>query len=88
MSSVLAEATRLAPALREASVVETRVGFRPISADRAPMLGPLKQFPNVFVATGHGGYGIEVGPYSGALVAELIAGQRPAVDLSPFVPER
>ena len=88
VSTVLAEATRLAPALRDATVLETRVGFRPISADRAPMLGPLKQFPNVFVATGHGGYGIEVGPYSGALVAELIVGHSPAVDLSAFAPER
>lgn len=88
VSSVLAEATRLAPALCDASVLETRVGFRPVSADRAPLLGPLKQFPNVFVATGHGGYGIEVGPYSGALIAELIAGREPELDLSPFAPER
>jgi D-amino-acid dehydrogenase len=88
VSAVLAEATRLAPALREATLLETRVGLRPISADRAPLLGPLREFPNVFVATGHGGYGIEVGPYSGALVAELIAGHRPALDLSPFDPER
>ena len=57
-------------------------------ADRAPLLGPLKELPNVFVATGHGGYGIEVGPYSGALVAELIAGRTPAIDLSPFAPGR
>jgi D-amino-acid dehydrogenase len=88
VSAVLAEATRLAPALRDASVLETRVGFRPVSADRAPLLGALKQHPNVFVATGHGGYGIEVGPFSGALLADLIAGHPPAIDLSPFAPER
>jgi len=88
VSSVLAEATRLAPALRDAVLFEARVGFRPVTEDRKPLLGPLAAFPNVFVATGHGGYGLEVGPYSGALVAELIAGRTPRVDLTPFAPER
>jgi glycine/D-amino acid oxidase-like deaminating enzyme len=88
VSSVLAAAMRLAPALRDACVLEARVGFRPVSADKAPLLGALTAFPNVFVATGHGGYGIEVGPYSGVLVADLIAGRTPPLDLSPFAPER
>jgi D-amino-acid dehydrogenase len=87
VSAVLAEALRLAPALREASLVEARVGFRPVSADRMPVLGALGAFPNVFVATGHAGYGLELGPYSGRLVAELIAGH-PAPELSAFGPDR
>jgi D-amino-acid dehydrogenase len=87
VSAVLAGAFRLAPALREASLVETRVGFRPVSADRMPVLGALGAFPNVFVATGHAGYGLELGPYSGRLVAELIAGH-PASELAAFGPDR
>ena len=86
VSAVLEAAMRLAPALRDASLRETRVGFRPVTEDRKPLLGPLGGFPNVFLATGHGGYGLEVGPYSGSLVAELIMGRTPAVDLSPFAP--
>lgn len=88
VSAVLARALHLAPALRDAALCETRVGFRPVTEDRKPALGPLAAFPNVFVATGHGGYGLEVGPYSGALVADLVVGRRPAVDLSPFTPAR
>ena len=48
----------------------------------------LAGVPNVFVATGHGGYGLEVGPYSGALLAELILGRPLALDLEPFAPGR
>lgn len=86
--AVMTETLRLAPALRGATLRETRVGFRPLSADRMPLLGPLPGVSNLFVATGHGGYGLEVGPYSGALLAELIAGQPLAVDLAPFAPGR
>lgn len=86
--SVLDEGLRLAPGLRAASVLETRVGFRPVSDDRRPLLGALPDHPNVFVATGHAGYGLELGPYSGALVAELVMEGSPGVDLAPFAPGR
>lgn len=86
--AVLDEALRLAPGLRAATFAEARVGFRPVSEDRRPLLGPLPGVPNVFVATGHGGYGLEVGPYSGALLAELILGRPLALDLEPFAPGR
>jgi D-amino-acid dehydrogenase len=88
VQSVLDQAFRLAPALRDATLREARVGFRPISGDRRPSIGPVPGHPNVFVAAGHAGYGLEVGPYSGALVAELIVGRSPAIDLTPFAPGR
>jgi D-amino-acid dehydrogenase len=86
--AVLDDAISLAPALGDATLLETRVGFRPVSADGCPLLGAVRGHPNLFVATGHGGYGLEVGPYSGAVLAELIAGEKPALDLAPFSPSR
>jgi len=86
--AVLDEALRLAPALRDATLQETRVGFRPVTVDRMPVLGPLPGHANLFVATGHAGYGIELGPYSGALLAELIMGHPTAAELGPFSPAR
>lgn len=89
VSAVLAEAFRLAPSLRDATLVEARVGFRPVSADRMPVLGALSDHPNVFVAAGHAGYGLELGPYSGKLVAELIGGNAAsAAALAAFSPGR
>lgn len=86
--AVLDQALHLAPGLRAATLLETRVGFRPVSEDRRPLLGALRGYPNLFIATGHAGYGLEVGPYSGALVAGLVLGLPPALDMTPFEPGR
>jgi D-amino-acid dehydrogenase len=86
--AVLEQALRLAPGLAHARVLESRVGLRPVSEDGKPILGAFPRYPNLFVAAGHAGYGLEVGPYSGALVADLILGRAAPLDLAPFAPGR
>ncbi|HEU4581594.1 MAG TPA: FAD-dependent oxidoreductase [Polyangiaceae bacterium] len=86
--AVLGQAFQLAPGLSRARLLEARVGLRPVSADGLPILGRSPRHPNLYVATGHAGYGLEVGPYSGALVADAICGRPSPVDLGPFAPER
>lgn len=86
--SVLSSALRLAPELARATLGEVRVGFRPLTADGIPVLGVPARNPNLYFATGHGGYGLEVGPYSGALVADLVTGASVPLDLTPFGPDR
>jgi D-amino-acid dehydrogenase len=86
--AVLGQAFQLAPGLSRARLLEARVGLRPVSADGLPILGRSSKYPNLYVATGHAGYGLEVGPYSGALVADLISGRPSPVDLDPFAPGR
>ena len=72
---VLDEALRVAPGLAGASLLETRVGLRPLSADGLPVLGPIDGIAGVYVATGHGPSGLTLGPYSAHLVCELILGR-------------
>jgi D-amino-acid dehydrogenase len=84
VQSVLRSAFELAPALEGATLREVRTGFRPVSDDGRPILGVSPACANLYFATGHGGYGLEVGPYSGALLADLIVGAPPALDLTPF----
>lgn len=92
----LGEALRVAPGLADATLREVRVGFRPASPDRLPLLGRAPDLRNVYVATGHGASGLQLGPYSGAVVAEVLRGQErragqggpPAIDLTPYSPER
>jgi len=86
--AVLGQALWLAPGLSHARLLEARVGLRPVSADGLPILGRSPKHPNLYVATGHAGYGLEAGPYSGALVADLISGRPSPVDLGPFAPGR
>ncbi len=63
-------------------------GLRPCSPDGLPYIGRVPQAENVVVATGHGMMGLSLGPATGKLVADVIAGNRPVVELAPFAPGR
>ena len=69
---VMSEALRVAPGLSQAQFKELRVGLRPLTADMSPVLGEIPGVDNIYVATGHGPTGLQLGPYSGKLVAELL----------------
>jgi len=88
MRQLLSELRHLAPGLEDAAFVEVRVGLRPVSADDLPVLGPLAGAANAYVATGHGANGLLLGPYSACLVADLVVGREPAVDVAPFLADR
>jgi D-amino-acid dehydrogenase len=85
---VLDAGLRLAPGLQDATFEEVRVGLRPGSPDGLPMLGPLPEVDGAYVATGHGPTGLTLGPYSGAVIAQLIRGEEVDVSLSAFDPAR
>jgi D-amino-acid dehydrogenase len=87
VAEVLDEAFRLVPCLRQAEILEVRAGLRPLSADRMPLLGPVPGAHGVLLATGHGSTGLQLGPYSGKVVADLILGV-PGFDPTPFLAER
>jgi D-amino-acid dehydrogenase len=85
---VLAEALRVAPGLANAALGEVRVGLRPSTPDSLPVLGRAPMARNVYLATGHGATGLQVGPYSGKLIAELALGQTIEQDLAAFASTR
>jgi D-amino-acid dehydrogenase len=86
--AVLGEALRVAPGLAGARMLETRVGLRPLSADGLPVLGRVPGVAGAYVATGHGPSGLTLGPYSARVVADLVVGRVPDLDLAPFRPDR
>jgi D-amino-acid dehydrogenase len=88
LNEIMREALRVMPGLAPATLREVRVGLRPTSADDAPVLGPLPGIDNVFVATGHGANGLLLGPISGRVIADLVQGNAPEVDLGPFSANR
>ncbi len=79
---VLGEALRVAPGLADAEIDEIRIGLRPRSADQLPVLGPVPTVEGVHLATGHGATGLQLGPYSGKVVADGIRGE--SVDVERF----
>jgi len=88
VNEIMREALRVMPGLAGATLGDVRVGLRPTSIDDSPLLGPLPGIPNVFVATGHGANGLLLGPISGKVISDLVAGNPPEVDLAPFSPAR
>lgn len=84
----LSEALRLAPGLAPATLREVRIGLRPASPDHLPILGAAPGLANVYLATGHGPSGLQLGAYSGTVVADLARGEAVDIDLSPFALER
>ena len=87
-AEVLHNALSVAPGLADATLVETRVGFRPATQDGLPLLGAPAGHPELFVATGFGPAGLTMAPYSGRLIADLVLGRTPALDLHPYRPDR
>ncbi|MGH9069062.1 MAG: NAD(P)/FAD-dependent oxidoreductase [Acidimicrobiales bacterium] len=63
------------------------VGPRPLTADGLPLIGTTGT-PGVYVAGGHGMWGITLGPVTGRLLAELVATGRTPPELAPFDPRR
>jgi glycine oxidase len=81
-------AARLLPQLANADQLEAWAGLRPATPDGLPLLGALAANRNHFIATGHFRDGILLAPATARLMAQLILGQTPAVDLAPFSPAR
>lgn len=81
---VLDEALRVAPGLAGWEIHEMRVGLRPLTQDGLPILGPVPGVEGVYLATGHGPAGLQLGPYSGKLTADLMLGRTAEIDLTPF----
>ncbi len=64
------------------------VGLRPVSPDGVPYLGQVDGLPNLIAATGHAMMGLSLGPVSGRLVADLLAGDTPFRPLDALAPGR
>jgi D-amino-acid dehydrogenase len=64
------------------------MGRRPSMPDSLPVIGASRKQSNVFYAFGHGHLGLAGGAPTARLIADLIGGRRPAIDLTPFSIDR
>lgn len=84
---LLPRAQRMLPGLAAAEQ-SAWLGFRPSLPDSLPVIGPSPRHGDVFLAFGHGHLGLTEGPVTGRIVADLVAGRDPGLDLTPYRPER
>ena len=72
------------PIFKQAKVAQAWGGMIDVTPDSLPVIGALDRLPNLMLATGFSGHGFGTGPAAGQLVADLLMGQRPIVDPSPY----
>jgi D-hydroxyproline dehydrogenase subunit beta len=86
--AMLKRAARLMPFVRELPVAAAWAGLRPWLPDHLPAIGASRAVEGLWVATGHEGAGVALGPATGRVLAQAYCGEPPVVDLAPFDPDR
>jgi len=81
-------ASKLVPALGDATFEAVRVGLRPVTEDELPIVGPSSLLDHVYYATGHYRNGVLLSPLTARLVADLVLDQRAGAGLEPMRPAR
>jgi len=60
------------------------LGFRPSLPDFLPVIGPSKNYKNVFYSFGHHHLGWTLGAISGKIISNMIANENTNIDLKPY----
>ncbi|MDL4841172.1 NAD(P)/FAD-dependent oxidoreductase [Aquibacillus rhizosphaerae] len=74
----------IAPELSEGTLIETRVGFRPVTPGFLPVIGPLPDHKGILIANGLGSSGLTTGPYIGSELAKLALGEPVDIDINLY----
>lgn len=76
------------PALNDASISHAWAGLYEMSPDGNPLIGPAPGVEGFYLINGFSGHGFQHSPAAGRILADLIAGRDPGMDLAPFSPDR
>jgi D-amino-acid dehydrogenase len=85
--AIVRSARDFLPGVDWSTLADEWVGPRPVTADGLPLIGPTR-VASVFVAGGHGMWGMTLGPATGRALARWIATGQPQLVLAPFDPLR
>jgi D-amino-acid dehydrogenase len=83
----LPKAHKLFP-LGEAVDAKPWRGARPCLPDMLAVIGKAPRHPGLWFDFGHQHHGLTLGPVTGRLLAEMMTGETPFADPTPFSPER
>ena len=74
--------------LAERLDTEPWMGARPCTPDMLPVIGRAPRHENVWFAFGNAHHGFTLGAVTGRLIAEMVSGEIPFVDPTPYLPQR
>ncbi len=80
---LLEQGKQMYPGLNTEQVSEW-MGHRPCLPDTLPVIGRSPRFPAVHYAFGHGHTGLTGASMTGRIIADLVAGRAPPIDIAPF----
>ncbi|WLR49823.1 FAD-binding oxidoreductase [Bacillus tianshenii] len=84
MQEIFTKALTIAPGLENATILESRVGFRPFTPGFLPVFGVCPYYEGLLLANGLGASGLTSGPYLGAELAKLALGKPTELDPSDY----
>ena len=87
LATIRKSVTSRFPGCADLDAAETWTGFRPMTPDGPAIIGRGPR-SNLFLNTGHGTFGWTLSAGSADLIAQIIDGEVPAVDLDAFRPGR
>jgi glycine/D-amino acid oxidase-like deaminating enzyme len=88
IDETLRRARALLPALKQVRQDAGWAGYIDSTPDGVPAIGEVASLPGLVLAAGFSGHGFGIGPGAGHLVADIITGTTPIVDVAPYDPER
>lgn len=88
LQRLAAQAIDLFPFLSDVTLLRSYLGFRPYCPDHLPVIGEDPRAPGLVHACGHEGAGIGLSAATGHLIAQVLTGEKPDLDLAPFRPDR
>jgi glycine/D-amino acid oxidase-like deaminating enzyme len=88
LPEVIDVAVKRLPALAAASISHAWAGLYEMSPDGNPIIGPVPAVAGLFAINGFSGHGFQHSPAAGRILADLIAGRDPGLDVRPFAFDR
>ncbi len=88
LEQVTPVAARRLPALADAPIARAWAGLYEVTPDANPIIGVARDLPGFHLITGFSGHGFQHSPAAGRILADVITGRDPGMDLGPFALER
>ncbi|WP_250502514.1 FAD-binding oxidoreductase [Caballeronia sp. AZ7_KS35] len=79
---------RAIPQFADIQIVHTWAGAIDTTPDLIPVISEVATLPGFYIASGFSGHGFALGPAAGELLADMVTGAKPMMDIAPYRLER